>query len=128
MNNKSFYGLSLIALGMSMGQVAVAVEQKPEGFIEGSSLSLLNRNLYFNRDNRKGQSSPTGNGYAEEWAHGIIGRFESGFTQGTVGFGIDAFAMVGLKLDSGDGARGLEAQWMSCPTTAKANLKTLTQK
>lgn len=36
MNNKSFYGLSLIALGMSMGQVAVAVEQKPEGFIEGN--------------------------------------------------------------------------------------------
>ena len=37
MNNKSFYGLSLIALGMSMGQVAVGVEQKPEGFIEGNS-------------------------------------------------------------------------------------------
>ncbi len=31
MNNKSFYGLSLIALGMSMGQVAVAVEQKTRG-------------------------------------------------------------------------------------------------
>ena len=38
MNNKSIYGLSLIALGMSMGQVAVAVEQKPEGFIEGEHL------------------------------------------------------------------------------------------
>lgn len=99
MNNKSFYGLSLIALGMSMGQVAVAVEQKPEEFIEGSSLNILNRNLYFNRDYRRSQSSPTGNGYAEEWAHGIIGRFESGFTQGTVGFGIDAFAMQGFKLD-----------------------------
>ena len=63
---------------MSMGQVAVAVEQKPEGFIDGSTFSLLNRNLYFNRDYRKGQSSPTGNGYVEEWAHGIIGRFDSG--------------------------------------------------
>lgn len=106
MNNKSFYGLSLIALGMSMGQVAVAVEQKPEGFIEGSSFNILNRNLYFNRDFRNGQSSRTGNGYSEEWAHGIIGRFESGFTQGTVGFGIDAFAMQGIKLDSGDGRSG----------------------
>ena len=93
MNNKSFYSLSLIALGMSMGQVAVGVEQKPEGFIEGSTFSILNRNLYFSRDYRKGQSSPTGNGYSAEWAHGIIGRFESGFTQGAVGFGIDAFAM-----------------------------------
>ncbi|PMV91904.1 MULTISPECIES: OprD family porin [unclassified Pseudomonas] len=106
MNNKSFYGLSFIALGMSMGQVAVAVEQKPEGFIEGSSFNILNRNLYFNRDFRNGQSSRTGNGYSEEWAHGIIGRFESGFTQGTVGFGIDAFAMQGIKLDSGDGRSG----------------------
>lgn len=106
MNNKSFYGLSLIALGMSMGQVAVAVEQKPEGFIEGSSFNILNRNLYFNRDFRNGQSSRTENGYSEEWAHGIIGRFESGFTQGTVGFGIDAFAMQGIKLDSGDGRSG----------------------
>ena len=58
MNNKSIYGLSLISLGMSMGQVAVAVEQKPEGFIEGSTFSILNRNLYLNRDYRKGQSSP----------------------------------------------------------------------
>lgn len=105
-NNKNFYGLSLIALGMSLGQVAVAVEQKPEGFIEGSSFNILNRNLYFNRDFRNGQSSRTGNGYSEEWAHGIIGRFESGFTQGTVGFGIDAFAMQGIKLDSGDGRSG----------------------
>ena len=89
MNNKSIYGLSLIALSMSMGQVAVAVEQRPEGFIEGSTFSILNRNLYLNRDYRKGQSSPTGNGYSAEWAHGIIGRFEAGSTQGTVGFGID---------------------------------------
>ena len=106
MNNKNFYGLTLIALGMSMGQIAVAVEQKPEGFIEGSSFNILNRNLYFNRDFRNGQSSRTGNGYSEEWAHGIIGRFESGFTQGTVGFGMDAFAMQGIKLDSGDGRSG----------------------
>src|SRR3989344_4604787 len=29
-----------------------------------------------------------------------------GFVEGTVGFGIDAFAMLGLKLDSGDGRSG----------------------
>ncbi|WP_440130590.1 OprD family porin [Pseudomonas fluorescens] len=91
---------------MSMGQVAMAVEQKPEGFIEGSSLNILNRNLYFNRDHRNGQSSPTGNGFSEAWAHGIIGKFESGFTLGTVGVGVDAFAMLGLKLDTGDGRNG----------------------
>ncbi|AZE52874.1 Outer membrane low permeability porin, OccD4/OpdT tyrosine [Pseudomonas synxantha] len=87
--------------------VAVAAEQeKPEGFIEGSSLNVLARTFYFNRDDRKGQSSPTGNGYSEAWAQGLISQFESGFTQGTVGFGLDAFAMLGLKLDSGAGRSG----------------------
>jgi len=85
---------------------AVAVEDPPEGFIEGSRFNVLARNFYFNRDDRKGQSSPTGNGYSEAWAQGLIGRFESGFTQGTVGFGVDAFAMVGIKLDSGTGRSG----------------------
>ncbi|WP_137823206.1 OprD family porin [Pseudomonas sp. D(2018)] len=106
MNNKSLFGLSLIALGIGVGHGAMADEPKPEGFIEGSSLTILNRNLYFNRDFRKGQSSRTGNGFSEEWAHGIMGRFESGFTEGTVGVGIDAFAMLGIKLDSGDGRSG----------------------
>jgi hypothetical protein len=106
MNNNKWLKLSLVALGVSAGQAAIADEPEPEGFIEGSSLTILNRNLYFNRDFRHGQSSATGNGYAEEWAHGIIGRFESGFTQGTVGFGVDAFAMLGLKLDSGGGRSG----------------------
>jgi len=36
----------------------------------------------------------------------VIGRFESGFTEGTIGFGVDAFAMLGLKLDTGDGRSG----------------------
>ncbi|MHA4965652.1 OprD family porin [Pseudomonas extremorientalis] len=84
----------------------VAVEDPPEGFIEGSRFNVLARNFYFNRDDRKGQSSPTGNGYSEAWAQGLIGRFESGFTQGTVGFGVDAFAMVGIKLESGTGRSG----------------------
>ncbi|MCY1409875.1 Porin D precursor [compost metagenome] len=83
-----------------------AAEQAKEGFFEGSNLTLLNRSFYFNRDYRKGQSSPTGNGYSEAWAQGIIGRFESGFTEGTVGVGIDTFAMLGLKLDTGDGRNG----------------------
>ncbi|MBT2373540.1 OprD family porin [Pseudomonas fluorescens] len=84
----------------------MAVEEQPEGFIEGSTLNVLARNFYFNRDDRKGQSSPTGNGYSQAWAQGLISKFESGFTQGTVGFGLDAFAMYGLKLDSGTGRSG----------------------
>ena len=37
----------------------------------------------------------------------LLGQFSvSGNTQGTVGVGVDAFAMIGLKLDTGDGRNG----------------------
>lgn len=92
--------------------LSAQAEDKPEGFIEGSSLTVLNRNFYFNRDNRD-SAAPTfnsgkgnTNGYSEAWAHAIITKFNSGFTQGTVGFGLDAFAMIGIKLDTGDGRNG----------------------
>ncbi|WP_312800158.1 OprD family porin [Pseudomonas sp.] len=107
MSNKA--KLSLVALAVVWGAAQTAVAQetgKGDGFIEGSSLTLTNRNFFFNRDFRHGQSSATGNSYSEEWAHGVMAVFESGFTQGTVGFGVDAFAMVGLKLDTGSGRSG----------------------
>jgi hypothetical protein len=107
MSTNRTLSLSMIAALAGLTPLSgMAVEDKPEGFIEGSTLNVLARNFYFNRDDRKGQSSPTGNGYSEAWAQGFIGKFESGFTQGSVGFGLDAFAMYGLKLDSGTGRSG----------------------
>ncbi|SEE01548.1 MULTISPECIES: OprD family outer membrane porin [Pseudomonas] len=100
MSSEALLGLSLIALSVSAGQVTMATEEKPKGFVEGCGLTILNRNIYFNRDFRKGQASRTGNGYSEEWPHGIIGGFVSIFTEGAVGavgFGGDAFAMLGLN-------------------------------
>ena len=102
--NKGKLLFSILALGMGSGGVAAA--DQADGFVEGSSLNITNRNFYFNRDSRNGQSTPLANGYSEEWAHAVIGDFQSGFTRGTVGFGIDAFAMLGLKLDSGGGRSG----------------------
>lgn len=110
---RSKLSLYLAACSALAGSYAVTAqaEEKAEGFIEGSSLTVLNRNFYFNRDNCD-SSAPTynsgkgnTNGYSEAWAHAIITNFNSGFTQGTVGFGIDAFAMIGLKLDTGDGRK-----------------------
>lgn len=106
MLNKTKLSLAVFSAIISSAPLMVTAEEQAEGFVEGSSLNLLNRNFYMNRDFRKGQSSNTDNGYSEAWAHGLIGKFESGFTQGTVGFGIDAFAMLGLKLDTGDGRYG----------------------
>jgi hypothetical protein len=106
MLNKTKLSLAVFSAIVSAAPLMAAAEEQADGFVEGSSFNILNRNFYMNRDFRKGQSSPTDNGYTEVWAHGIIGKFESGFTQGTVGFGIDAFAMLGLKLDTGDGRYG----------------------
>ncbi|WP_325950753.1 OprD family porin [Pseudomonas putida] len=96
----------------SVGSQVVAAEESADGFVAGSTLSVLNRNFYFNRDNRD-SAAPThspskqpDSGYSEAWGHAVITRFESGFTQGTVGVGLDAFAMLGLKLDTGGGRNG----------------------
>ncbi|WP_122661923.1 OprD family porin [Pseudomonas viridiflava] len=98
--------LAVLSATASVTPLAAFAEEQKEGFIEGSTLTVLNRSFYMNRDHRKGESSPTGNGYSEAWAHGVIGKFESGFTQGAFGIGIDAFAMLGIKLDTGDGRNG----------------------
>ncbi|NNJ15079.1 OprD family porin [Pseudomonas putida CSV86] len=73
------------------------------GFVEDAHFSIKARNFYMNRnflDERTSQN------YSEEWAQGFIGIFESGFTQGTVGFGVDAIGLLGIKLDTGNGRKG----------------------
>lgn len=67
-----------------------------QGFVEDSSATLSTSNIYFNRDFREG----AGQSKREEWAQGFILHVKSGFTPGTIGFGLDAQAMLGLKLDS----------------------------
>ncbi len=83
-------------LGLSLSQVAHA------DFIGDSTATLEARNFYFNRDFRE----DAGQNKREEWAQGFILRANSGFTEGTVGFGVDALATFGFKLDSGDGTAG----------------------
>lgn len=41
------------------------------------------------------------------WVEGLQARFESGFTRGAIGFGIDAALFGALKLDGGEGARNM---------------------
>ncbi|PYB85242.1 MULTISPECIES: OprD family porin [Pseudomonas] len=104
---------SMIALAVAAGtsQMAVASSQdESKGFVEDSKLNVKMRNLYFSRDYRNTESA--GNKLAglrhdqREWGQGFIGTFESGFTQGTVGVGVDAIGLLGIKLDSGRGYSG----------------------
>ena len=74
-------------------------------FIADSKASVELRNFYFNRDFRNGPPT-TQRDAAAEWAQGAILRFESGYTAGTIGVGLDAIGMLGLKLDGGDGSGG----------------------
>lgn len=68
------------------------------------SWSLLSRNYFLHSDFRA--PSASGQNYRQEWAQGFIGNFRSGFTEGTLGLGIDAHGFVGLKLDGGRGHAG----------------------
>ncbi|MEW7860288.1 outer membrane porin, OprD family [Pseudomonas sp. GW456-L14] len=90
-----------LAISTCLGQLAYAASD--HGFVEDSSLTLTNRNFYFYRNNL---NNPGAQNYRNEWAHGVLLDYRSGYTQGTVGFGIDAFAQVGIKLDSGKGRSG----------------------
>jgi len=67
-------------------------------FFADSHATFETRNVYFNRDFRDGPS--TQQSKREEWAQGLMLKFESGYTPGLVGFGLDALGMVGLRLDS----------------------------
>ncbi|MHC8296067.1 OprD family porin [Pseudomonas sp. LB3P58] len=87
-----------IAIAATVAPAAHAADDSnAEGFVEGSSLNFNARNYYMNR-NRLQQTDDN-----IEWGQGFLGLFESGYTQGTVGFGVDAHAMLGLKLDGGGG-------------------------
>lgn len=68
-----------------------------EGFIEDASVSLGLRNLYFNRDFRQPGAAQS---KQEEWAQGFLLQAKSGYTQGTLGLGVELIGQLGLKLDS----------------------------
>lgn len=95
------YKLSAIALALMTSAPALAASQADSnGFVEDSSLDLFLRNAYMNRDYKHGAQDKV------EWGQGAVLTFNSGFTQGAVGFGVDAFGMYGYRLDSGNGRAG----------------------
>ncbi|KPG91736.1 porin [Pseudomonas sp. RIT-PI-q] len=86
---------STLALAVAVG--VLAQQAGAAGFIEDSKASVSSRTMYYNNDNRDGGADQ------KETAEGLKFDYLSGFTQGTVGFGIDAQALVGIHLDGGKG-------------------------
>lgn len=66
-------------------------------FVDDAKATLEVRNFYFSRDFR---SDGAAQSKREEWAHGFVLRAASGYTEGTLGLGLEAIAMLGMKLDS----------------------------
>ncbi|WP_339475553.1 MULTISPECIES: OprD family porin [unclassified Pseudomonas] len=108
------WSMIALAVSASVSQFAVASSQEEsKGFFEDQSLNVKSRMLYMNRDFKhgesNGQSTPNKTrekGYREETGLGVQAVYESGFTQGTIGFGLDALANGMIKLDSGAGRTG----------------------
>lgn len=96
--NKSTLAIA-VAVGLLAQQAGAA------GFIEDSKATLKLRNFYINNDNRDSGTLKNAS-YQEEWGQGFQLDFTSGFTQGTVGFGVDAIGLLGVRLDSGKGRHG----------------------
>jgi imipenem/basic amino acid-specific outer membrane pore len=104
---------SAIALAVTAGttQLATAAafvtdQADSKGFVQDTTLNLLLRNYYFNRDNKGHDADGTPHNDSVDWTQGFRANLSSGFTQGTVGFGVDAFGDLGIKLDGGDGHVG----------------------
>lgn len=91
-----------ITLALLLGGVANTA--LASGFLDDAKGEVLSRNFFLSNDYRS--PSPSGKSYKQEWAQGFIGTFSSGFTEGTVGLGLDAHAFYGLKLDGGRGHSG----------------------
>lgn len=94
---------SLLALALT--SVALPVMAAESGFFEDAQANLNLRNFYINRN----FTNPTkAQGKAEEWTQSFILDAKSGFTQGTVGFGMDVLGLYSVKLDGGKGTGGTQ--------------------
>ena len=89
---------SSLALAVALG--VLAQQAGAAGFIEDSKLSLSSRTMYFNNDTRE-----NGGLDQRESGQGFKLDYLSGFTEGTVGFGVDVQALWGIHLDGGRGHR-----------------------
>ena len=94
-----------LLLAAAVASSALPVLAQDHGFLEDASANLNLRNFFFNRN----YTNPTkAQGGAQEWTQSFILDAKSGFTQGTVGFGVDVLGLYSLKLDGGRGTGGTQ--------------------
>ncbi|AMB85395.1 porin [Pseudomonas agarici] len=87
---------STLAMAVAVG--VLAQHAGAAGFIEDTKGSLSSRTFYYRADTREGTANDQ-----DETAEGLKLDLKSGFTQGTVGFGVDVQGLMGIHLDGGRG-------------------------
>lgn len=76
---------------------AYASEQSDsKGFVEDAKGSVLFRNGWIYRDRTAGRQD------LSSWGQAVIGKYDSGFTQGTVGFGVGVIGDFAFKIGKDD--------------------------
>lgn len=95
------HDMKILSSSLAMA-IAAASSPAMADFIQDSRADIELRNMYMSRDFRQSNGAET----MEDWGQGFTLRLKSGFTEGTVGFGLDAMAQLGIKLDSGKGRSG----------------------
>ncbi|RMH82625.1 outer membrane porin, OprD family, partial [Pseudomonas sp. AOB-7] len=101
--------LPLALIGSTALALVLPTATHAAGFVEDTKVTLGLRNYYFNRNflNHTGpQVQGDDQGQAAEWTQSFILDARSGFTQGTVGFGLDLLGLYSVKLDGGKGTIG----------------------
>lgn len=98
--------INKVFLISALAAVIAVPSSAQAAFVEESEGNLSLRNFYMNRDFR---GNTTGQSKAEDWGQGFILHLKSGYTEGTVGVGVDALGLAGIKLDSGGGTGGTGA-------------------
>ncbi|NRH28973.1 OprD family porin [Pseudomonas sp. MS19] len=96
---------SLAVLAASSLALTMPLASQAEGFTDDAKVTVGLRNYYINR-NFTNPAYPQSQ--AEEWTQSLIIDARSGFTQGTVGFGVDVLGLGAIKLDGGRGSRGTQ--------------------
>ncbi|USU01916.1 OprD family porin [Pseudomonas siliginis] len=92
-------------IALAIAGLALPASAEESGFVEGAKVNLNLRNFYINRN----FTNPTKTqGKAEELTQSFILDARSGFTQGTVGFGMDVLGLYSIKLDGGKGTGGTQ--------------------
>lgn len=115
-----------LAIG-SLCYVGNTVAEEHKGFLQDSSLTLNLKNYYYNHDGKNGGAD------GRDWSQAAQFEYKSGFTNGTVGLGVDAFLYSGLKLDkrfrgAGNVPNNDNTTWSQGGGAVKANISNTTLK